>query len=157
METKRKHKLKFNKEQIIQIGLIFGLLLFVAGATVLILNIFRHPEINDEYFVSDDTKSVISMDVGDSTTASGDLVKTFFVYTYDGDNVSGLKTYFEYTDEESAKKAYELRKDQPEFKGAVVEGKYIVVTADSDQFKGLTADDIRQQTEAIEQYQKAQK
>ena len=97
------------------------------------------------------------MDVGDSTTASGDLVKTFFIYTYDGDNVSGLKTYFEYTDEESAKKAYELRKDQPEFKGAVVEGKYIVVTADSDQFKGLTADDVRQQTEAIEQYQRSQK
>lgn len=157
MGTKGKHKLKFNKEQIIQIGLIFGLLLFVAGATVLILNIFRHPVINDEYFVSDDSKSVISMDVGESTATSGDLVKTFFVYTYDGDNVSGLKTYFEYTDKETAQKAYEARKDQPEFKGADVDGKYVVVTADAEQFKGLTADDIRQQTEAIEQYQKAQK
>ena len=118
---------------------------------------FTRPTITEETFATNDTQSSISLTPTSSNKQTGStLVETHVVYEYDGDNVIGLKTYFEYTDAEAAKAAYEARKDQPEFKDAVVEDKYIVVAADPEQFKGLTADDVRQQTEAIRQFQASQ-
>ena len=107
-------------------------------------------------FASNDTQTTITIEPVDDTPSSSSHTRT--VYEYDGDNnVIGMKTYFEYADNEAAKTAYELIKNQPEFKGAEVIDKYIVVTADPNSFKGLTADDIRQQAEAIEQFQKSRK
>lgn len=126
-------------------------------AVVLILRTLSKPVIEEAYFVSDDTKSVISLDSNRGESEDGSAVQTHLVYTYDGDNVTGLKTYFEYPSEEAAATAIESLKDQPEFQGAVLEGKYIVVTADASQFEGLTASDVRQQAEAIQRFQESQK
>ena len=107
-------------------------------------------------FASNDNQTTITIEPTD-TGSNSNISHTRTVYEYDGDNVVGMKTYFEYADNEAAKSAYESLKDQPEFKGAEVVDKYIIVTADPSQFKGLTADDIRQQAEAIEQFQKSRK
>ena len=109
----------------------------------------------DTTFATNDNQTTITIEPTDSESSSVSHTRT--VYEYDGDNVVGMKTYFEYADNEAAKTAYELIKDQPEFKGAEVVDKYIVVTADPDSFKGLTADDIRQQAEAIERFQNSRK
>ena len=109
----------------------------------------------DTTFASNDTQTTITIEPTESDHSSISHTRT--VYEYDGDNVVGMKTYFEYADNEAAKTAYEQIKDQPEFKGAEVIDKYIVVTADPNSFKGLTADDIRQQAEAIKQFQDSQK
>ena len=122
----------------------------IAVVIVLALISFRKPTLNEEYFTSDDTKSVITMSSDDSTTTNH---QTHFVYEYDGDKVVGLKTYFEYQDAETAKAAYESSKNLPEFKNSELNGNYIIVTADPSQFEGLTADDVRQQEEAIKQFQ----
>ncbi len=123
-----------------------------AGIAAVLYFINRRPA-DEDFFVSDDTKTTISLPVSSSdSTGDSSHVQTRFVYEYDGDNVVGLKTYFEYTDEEAARVALEARKSLPEFKNAVLEGKYIVVTADADQFKGLTASDVRQQADAINQF-----
>lgn len=122
--------------------------------TIIVIMATRKPAISEDYFVSDETKTSITL-TPSSDNGTG-LVQTFLVYTYDGENVSGLKTYFEYQDEETAKTTLESVKDQPEFKGAVIESKYIVVTADESQYKGLTASDVMQQAEALKAYQDSQ-
>ena len=119
-----------------------------------VLSILNKPPLDDSYFVSDDTKTTISLNPDSETSA---LHQTHVVYEYDGDNVVGMKTYFEYPDAQSASAAYESLKDQPEFKNSEVKDKYIIVTADESQFKGLTASDVRQQAEAIKAYQESQK
>lgn len=138
--------------------IIFPIIALCATAVVILIItvLTTHPTIQDDYFISDDTKTTISLTPSASESSTSSLVQTHFVYTYDGEDVSGLKTYFEYPDEESAKAAFESAKDQPEFKGAIIEGKYIVVTADESQFKGLTASDIKQQADALQKFQDSQ-
>ncbi len=132
------------------------ILLLVAVAVLIVLTVLNRPTIDDEFFVSDDTKTTISLTPSSNGSTNTTLIETHLVYTYDGDNVSGLKTYFEYPDEETARNTLESIKEQPEFKGAVVEGKYIVVTADEGQYKGLTTSDIRQQANALQKFQESQ-
>ena len=107
-------------------------------------------------FVTDDTQTTITIEPTESEHSSISHTRT--VYEYDSDNnVIGMKTYFEYADNEAAKAAYETVKDQPEFKGAEVIDKYIVVAADPNSFKGLTAEDVRQQSENLERYYQTHK
>lgn len=122
------------------------------------ISFLNKPAVSEETFATNDVQSTISLTPTSSDQSTGStLVETHVVYQYDGDNVVGQKTYFEYVDAEAARAAYEARKDQPEFKGAELSDKYVIVTADPNQFKGLTADDIRQQAEAIKQFQESQK
>lgn len=127
----------------------------VAIIVFIVATVFNQPTIEENYFVSDDTKTAISLKPTSDEAGTTSLVQTHLVYTYDGENVSGLKTYFEYPDAAAAKSALESLKDQPEFKGATVEGKYIVVTADESQYKGLTASDIKQQADALKAFQES--
>lgn len=135
--------------------IILPIIAIVAFAiTIITIMTTRQPAISEDYFVSDETKTSITL-TPSSDNGTG-LIQTFLVYTYDGENVSSLKTYFEYPDEETAKTTLESAKDQPEFKGATTEGKYIVVAADESQYKGLTASDVMQQAEALKAYQDSQ-
>ena len=150
---KRKHVIS---KKIARFVALFIILISTAVLVVYIARIITRPTIEDDYFVTDETKTTISLTPDSKDSNNTSLVQTHFVYTYDGDNVSGLRTYFEYPDEETARNTLESIKDQPEFKGAVVEGKYIVVTADESQYKGLTASDIKQQADALKSFQESQ-
>ena len=109
----------------------------------------------DTTFATNDTQTTITIEPTDGSSSTS---HTRTVYEYDSNNnVTSMKTYFEYADNAAAKTAYELIKDQPEFKGAEVIDKYIVVAADPNSFKGLTADDIRQQSENLKRYYEGQK
>lgn len=152
-KTKPKHQVNTKLVTYIACGVIATVsLIIIVWVFITTLN---KPPVSDEYFVSDDTKSVISMDPEEKTSTSSS--HTHIVYEYDGENVTSLKTYFEYPDPETARNAYESLKDQPEFKNSELKDKYIIVTADPSQFKGLTASDVRQQAAAIEQYQSSKK
>ena len=118
--------------------------ILITVVSVVVLLSIPQP-ITEDYFVSDDTKTVITL------TANGN--NTYLVYTHDGDTVTGLKTYFKYADQETARNTFEVAKNQPELKNAFLNGQYIVVTADESQYKGLTVSDIKQQTEALHLFQ----
>ena len=150
--TKRKSKSK-TKNLMYPFLIIVGTVA-IAAIVVLVLTLLHQPAPNEEYFTSDDTKSVITMGTDDPTSTDH---QTHFVYEYDGDKVIGLKTYFEYQNTEAAKAAYESSKNLPEFKNSELNENFIIVTADPSQFEGLTADDVRQQEEAIKQYQASKK
>lgn len=152
MPKRRFQKIK-DKKFLLNAGLTLMVFVATAGIVwgILALRKPSEPPVNDEYFVTDDTKYVVDL----SPTGNSTSVKTHVVYTYDGDTVTGMKTYFEYADEESAERALESVKNLVEFANSQVEleGRYIVATANEDQYKGLTASDVKQQTEAIRQFQ----
>ena len=129
-----------------------GALVFIAVITWATLSIINQPTVTDDFFVSDDTKTTIDISPTNNNATSDHQTRTVYEYD-DNDNVISMKTYFEYADEAAASTAYASLKDQPEFKNSELKGKYIIVTADESQFKGLTASDIRQQAEAIRAYQ----
>ncbi len=131
---------------------IMGALVFIAVITWVTLSFLNQPTVTDDFFVSDDTKTTIDISSTDKNTTSDHQTRTVYEYD-DNDNVISMKTYFEYADEAASSTAYASLKDQPEFKNSELKGKYIIVTADESQFKGLTASDIRQQAEAIRAYQ----
>ena len=142
------------------IGVIIAIIV-IALITYFIFSLFKGQPIDKSYFVTDDTKVSINMNASqnnsDTSGPSKSLVETHIVYEYDGDTVTGLKTYFEYSDAETAKSAYESLKSQPEFEGAEIKDNYIIVTAKPESFQGLTASDVKQQEEAIRQFQEGQK
>ncbi len=143
-------KPKINKKLLLRACQVLVIFIVSAGAVwgVFTLINSRKPVLNDEYFVTDDTKSVVNMPASGNSAS----IMTRVVYTYDGDAVTGLKTYFEYPDEETAASALDSMKNLPEFansKEVVLDGKFIVVVANEDQYKGLTASDAKQQTESI--------
>lgn len=143
-------------QNILNILGVIATVLLAAIIIVLVIQKLQPEPISEDYFVSDETKSVIGMSTSGSTSDPSHI-QTFVVYDFEGDNVVGLKTYFEYTDSEAAAAALERRKSQPEFEDAELNDKYIIVTAKPESYQGLTASDVRQQEEAIKQFQASTK
>ncbi len=113
-------------------------------------------KIDDSYFVSDDTKYVLTVETDDTEADAEEYVpvKTHVVYTYAGDEITGMTTYAEYADEATAKAAYEAYKaaDQEGIKSMSVNGKYLVVEMTEDNYADLTASDVKEQIELMEMF-----
>lgn len=155
--TSTKHDKPKSTRKLLPIVFIASASVAIIIATIVAVVFGGHPTIDDNFFTSDDTKTTISLTPSSDDTKTTSLTKTYLVYDYDdSDNVISMKTYFEYPDEDSAKTAYEATKDQPEFQGAEIQGKYIIVTADESQYKGLTAYDIKQQADALKAFEESQ-
>ncbi len=112
-------------------------------------------QLSDAYFVSDDTKYVLTMENDGEDADEEDEyppIKTHLVYNYSGDEITGMTTYMEYADEATAKAAYEAYKnaDQEGVKSLSVNGKYLVVEMTEENYKDLTASDVKQQVEFME-------
>ncbi|MBR2725290.1 hypothetical protein IKE97_01425 [Candidatus Saccharibacteria bacterium] len=147
-------------------NLIIGICAAVAAivvVVVLVVVLAGNSGINDDYFKSDDTKYVFSMETGaTSTEDSPQPVKAHEVYTYQDDKITSLKTYYEFTDADAAKKAYEKAGDDYEkagdenddsFESMELNGKYIVLTAKAEQYENLTASEVKSNIELMEQLQ----
>ncbi len=148
-----KAKKPINKKLIIGICAVVVVVAIIAVAVILIT---RNSSIDDSYFVSDNTKYVLTLDSSDVSMDDSNYnpIKTHLVYTYSGDDITGLKAYYEYADSAAAKDAAEYLKqnyEDDETKAKVsVDGKYVVFTATEAEYEGLTASDIKQQIEFME-------
>ena len=154
-KTKTKSK-KNNKNLIIGICCALALVIIVIVAIVLIN---QNKGISDSYFVSDGSKYVLTIESDDQSTLETDSdentpLKTHLVYTYEGDTITGLKSYYEYADANAAKSALEAIKeslaDSEESIQIEQNGKYLIVTAEEDAYKDMTASDVKQQIEFME-------
>lgn len=145
-------------------NLITGICIAAAAVVAIVIAIVfivrgSGPTLNDDYFKSDDTKYVYTIDADslevDDDEESYTPLKAHVVYTYSGDEITGMKTYAEYADAATAEKAYAAMKeaDADEAKKAEVNGKYIVYTNDAEDYEGLTASDVKQQIEFMESIQ----
>ena len=148
-----KAKVKKDNKNLI-IGCIAALVLVVA-IIITIVVVVNNNSLNDGYFVSDGSKYVLTIEADE--VGSDDQyapLKTHLVYTYDGDKITSMKTYYAYADGDSAKAAFEALKkevgDEAQVAAMELNGKYIVVTAGEESYKDLTASDVKQQIEFME-------
>lgn len=149
-----KARKKSNKNLII--GCCIAAVVVIAAIITAVILINRSNSINDDYFVSDGSKYVITVDSEDLTLDDDETdyapLKTHLVYTYSGDEITGLKSYYEYENAEAASKAFDKLKEEAgdDIEEVVLNGKYVVATAKADQYEGMTASDVKQQIEFIE-------
>lgn len=139
-------------------NLIIGICIAVLVIAVIGIAIFFATrgtgQINDNYFVSDNTKYVLTMD-GDAMGVSDDPnhapVKTRQVYFYSGDKITGATLYLEFADESAAKSALEYFKQQDDStSGLSVNGKYIVAEMPEDEYSDMTASEVKQYIDFLE-------
>lgn len=140
-------------------NLIFGICAAVLVVVVIVVAaIFAtrgsSPKLSDDYFVSDDTKYVLTVDGDEAYEEDEEFapVKTHVVYNYSGDTITGVTTYMEYTDEATAKTVYDVYKNEEQdgVKSVSLNGKYLVVEMTEDQYADITASDVKQQIEFME-------
>ena len=148
-----KAKKKNNNKNLI-IGICVAVVLIVAIVLAVVFAV-RGGGINDDYFVSDDTKYVLTVESEDLSFDEEEEayapIRTHMVYTYSGDEITGLKSYYEYADANAAKTAFEQIKASGEEVGnAELNGKYIIMTATEDDYEGMTASDVKQQIEFMD-------
>ena len=151
MATKSNKKTKDNKNLIIGICAAVALIVVII-ITVLVVN---NQSLNDGYFVSDGSKYVFTLETDENDIQEGDEVtplKTHIVYTYEGDKVTSMKSYYVYADANAAKTAFDKMKEAggEEAQGIELNGKYIIITAEEDTYKDLTASDVKKQIEFME-------
>lgn len=135
-------------------NLILGICAALVVVVVIVVAVIlanRGPKLDDSYFVSDDTKYVLTVDSDDSEDNLS-LVKTHLVYKYSGDTITELKSYYEFANAEDAKAAFDSYKEaySGSFKAAELNGKYIIFTANEEDYSDLTASDVKQQIEFME-------
>ena len=148
-------KKKNNKNLIICICAAVAVAI-IAIAIAVVFIVRNNNTISDDFFKSDDTKYVLTVDTETMGIDTEDQkyvpVKTHIVYTYSGDEITGMKSYVEYADADTAKKAFEEMKASGEegIEQAELNGKYIIVTADKEEYEDMTASDVKQQIEFME-------
>lgn len=149
-------KAKKNNKNLI-IGICAGVLVI---AVVIVAVIFAtKSSLNDAYFVSDGSKYVLTVDrdMLETEDKENSPIKTHIVYYYSGDAITGVTTYMEFDNDATAKAALDLYKnaDQTGVKSLKTDGKYLVVEMTEDQYKDLTASDVKQQVEFMEMLKKS--
>ncbi len=168
MANKKTSKAKKRSNKNLIIGICAAVAVVIA-VIIAIIVVNLNSGISESYFVSDDTKYVLTLDAGqlsfDDEGQEINPVKAHFVYNYSGDEITGLTAYYEFADTETAKKALvlytqELKEaeegneneegDTAGYKDASVKGKYLVLTANESQYKDITVSDVKQQIEFME-------
>ena len=139
---------KSNKNLIIGICSV-AVIAVVAVILVVVLINKKNSSINDAYFVSDDTKYVLSLDTGGDEEYMP--LKTHAVYYYKGNQITDLKTFLEYADADSAKNAYDYVNETEggSYKETYIEGKYIVMVSNEAEYENTTATDVKEQIDFI--------
>ncbi len=102
---------------------------------------------SDEYFVTDNTKIVLSSgyDSAYEDTAYRPPIM-HRVYYYSGEKITGIKIFFEYMNEGIAKKAYEhITLDKKEWaEDKTLSGKYIIFNMKKELYETMTTERARQ-------------
>lgn len=145
-ETARKN----NKNLIL--GICSAVVAVIVIVVVVILATTGGSRLNDSFFVSDDTKLVITSDAYD-TEAKYPPVKTHVVYYYSGDKITDAKIYYEFKNAEEAKDAYEIGKEDETFsdyKKLETDGKYVILTVKESEYKDTTVEEVKAQIEFME-------
>lgn len=143
---------KKNKKGLI-IGICCGVVV-VATIVVALVLVLNKKTINDDYFTSDGTKYVLTLEQNEVALEDEEYapIKTHMVYYYSGDEVTGMTIYYEYLDEAAAKTAFEyISKEEREgVKETKLNGKYIEITSSEDQYSDMTSDEVKQNIEFME-------
>lgn len=141
-----------NKKPIIIACSIIAAVIVIVAIVVLVLS---NRGLNDNFFTSDGSKYVLSMDSDEILGLNiddYDLKKAHLIYFCSNDKVTDLKLYYVYEDEETANKAAEYIRgieDSETIKGVDVDGRYVILTLGESLYADMTNDDAKQQVEVM--------
>ncbi|MEE0888309.1 MAG: hypothetical protein U0L97_03815 [Candidatus Saccharimonadaceae bacterium] len=143
-------------------NIIIGVCIAAITVVVIAVAVFfatKKPQITDAYFVSDNTKYVMTSsaeEIGISENAANAPLKVHLVYGRDGDKITSMTAYAVFADESAAKAALDdFKKEVEEMsKSVYVNGKYVVAEMKDEIFKGSTIDDVQEseEYEVVEDY-----
>ncbi len=138
-------------------GVCVALVAIIVVVAIVIIARNGANALNDDYFKSDETKYVLtyetdSIDIDPEESEEYIPTKTHIVYTYSGDEITGMKSYAEFADAATAENAYQQLKnsDEEEAKKAELNGKYIIFTNEKSEYEELTASQIKERIELME-------
>ena len=148
---KKKFKLELCKHKIIIIGVF--VVIFVVILAIILARTSFYEDISDDYFESDDTKLVLSLNKEMAAYENGEYEPdiTRVVYYYNGDKVTGVRVFYDYDSEEEAKEANEfvVLSDKDWTTGKKLNGKYIIFEVERSQYNNLTTDMVRDNIERM--------
>ena len=146
--AKSKNKKKFDSKTWIYVGLLIVALVLVIVA---IVNFSQNEKFDSGYFHDDDSKIVLTMDR--NTAALDDSIYepniTHIVYYYDGNKITGVRAFYEYSTEEEAKTAYAHLGLGDYADGKKLSGRFIVFNVKSMQYENLTVEDLKKNVELL--------
>lgn len=142
---------KTNKKK----NIIITAAVVVAAVVAIVVGIVvsREPALDDSFFVSDETKLVMSLNDDIAALEEGPYEPpvTHLVYYYDGDRVTNLKIYFAYDNEMEAETAFNninmKGKDFATTKRR--NGKYIIFDAVKARYEGMTVEQVQRNINAM--------
>ena len=151
-----KNDKKNNKGLII--GICCGVVALIIAIVLIVIFVVKPGglggSLSDAYFVSDDTKLVMTLDSEQASFEDEEYApaKSHMVYYYSGDKVTGMSVFYEYGDEATAKLAYDHIDDdaRAEAKEIKIRGKYIEVVMKEDSYSEATPEEVKQQIEFME-------
>lgn len=124
-------------------GVMMAVILFAVA--VVMAN--RQEAIADDYFVSDDTKLVLTMDAETAGFVEGEYEPpyTHIVYYYSEDDITDVKVYFAYDDAEAAIQAYNNidLADANWMASMGRNGRYLVFETKRAKYEGLSVSEVR--------------
>ena len=152
-KEKKNEKRLIGRKKFVIVGI--AVVLAVALVSVVLgLNLRRSRELNDDYFVSDGTKLVLTIDNGLASFVENELEPgvVHIVYYYSGDKIDDAKIFFVYDDEEEASVAYDGIGDSYEGFATSKElnGKYVVFQAIEESYKNLSTERLKNDIKSIE-------
>lgn len=138
------------------IGVICGAVALVVAIVLIVVFVVKPGSggLSDDYFKTDDTKYVIEIGSGIGMTDDATVIpdKSYMVYYYSGDTVTGVSSFYEYVDGGRASQAYneitdEVREGAKEIK---LQGKYIEIVLNEENYSGIKPSDIKASIEYME-------
>ena len=140
------------------IGICCGVVALIVAVVLVVLFVVKPGGIggglSDAYFVSDGTKYVITLDAEQASFDEEEYApnKTHMVYYYEGEKVSNMSVFYEYSDDALAKLAYDhIDEDaKTEAEDIKLRGKYIEIVMKKESFVDTTVEEVKQQIEFME-------
>ena len=135
------------------VAIMIVALVFVVLLVSLIVGMgaMKNEQYSDDYFVSDGSKLVLSLDKATTSFVNEDSEPdvTHIVYYYSGGNIREVKIFFAYNDGDEAKTADEkIGEDYKEWAvSKEVNGKYLIFEVDQETLEGVTTEEIRDNIE----------
>ncbi len=140
---------KSNQKNLI-IGICCAVAVVIVIAIAIIFASSKTQKLDDAYFVSDDTKLVLTIDDVEEEYEGAE--KAYVVYTYSGDKITGAINYVKFKDSEAAKSNIAIYKEAvgDEAKKVYANDSYLVIEMAEDSYKDTTASEVKQYIELME-------
>ena len=138
------------KKKTLQNRIFLGLssiaLILVIAIVMVVIN--SKPVYDDKYFVSDDSKIVLSMH-SEPNEDGKTPTTTYMVYYYSGEKITGIKQFYRFDEESKAKDVFDELdvSDMDWISEKTLDGHFIIFKLAPSQYEELTTQEVRNAAE----------